>query len=143
MIHDQKQVIAINQSSTTNGATASGNIDRLGWDYVTIDVITTTSNNVTNNPSVLKLSHSDTTDATNFSDISGTVGDTDWTIPNAVTSGNWGVKFNVDCRALSRYIKVSVTPVTTQTITAVANLSKGTGAAIDATSSGADALVEV
>lgn len=142
-VHDQKQVIALNAASTTNAATATGVVDRLGWDYMTLDVITTTSNDTTNNPSVLKLQHSDTTDATNYADISGTVGDSDWTIPAAVTSGNWGVKFNVDCRALSRYIRVQVSPVTTQTITAIANLSKGAGAAIDATSSGANALIEV
>jgi len=142
-VSDTKQVIAINQASTTNAATATGNIDTLGWDYVTIDVITTTSNNVTNNPSVLKISEADTTDATNFSDVTGTRGDTDWTIPNSVTSGNWGIKFNIDCKARKRYLKVTVSPVTTQTITAIANLSKGDEGAIDATSSGANALVEM
>ena len=75
-----KQVIAISQASTTNAATASGNIDTLGYDFVTIDVIASTSNDTTNNFSVLKLSESDTTDATNFSNISGFVGDTDFTI---------------------------------------------------------------
>lgn len=143
MINDSKQVIAIDQASTTNGATASGNIDRLGWDYVQIDVITSTSNDTTNNPSVLKLMHGDTTDATNLSNISGTVGDSDFTIPNAVTSGSWGVRFNVDARALSRYIQVQVSPTTTQTITAIASLSKGETAAVDATSAGVQALVEV
>ena len=142
-VHDTKQVIAISQASTTNGATATGVIDRLGWDYLSLDVITSTSNDTTNNPSVLKLQHSDTTDATNYSDISGTVGDSDWTIPAAVTSGNWGVKYNVDCRELSRYIRVLVSPTTTQTITAIANLSKGAEAAIDATSANVKALVEV
>ena len=143
MINDSKQVIAIDQASTTNGATASGNIDRMGWDYVQIDVITSTSNDVTNNPSVLKLMHGDTTDATNLSNISGTVGDSDYSIPNAVTSGSWGVRFNVDARALSRYIQVQVSPTTTQTITAIASLSKGETAAVDATSAGVQALVEV
>jgi hypothetical protein len=84
-VNDQKQVIAINAASTTNANTATGVVDRLGWDYMTLDVITTTSNDTTNNPSVLKLQQSDTTDATNYADISGTVGDTDWTIPAAVT----------------------------------------------------------
>jgi hypothetical protein len=143
MINDTKQVIVIDQSSTTNAATASGNIDTLGWDYVSIDVITSTSNAVSNNPSVLKLGESDDTVVSNFANISGTVGDSDWTIPNSVTSGSWGVKFNVDCRAVKRYIKVSVSPVTTQTITAIANLSKGDGGAIDATTAGVKALVEV
>ena len=139
----QKQVIAINQASTTNAATASGNIDTLGYDFVTIDVITTTSNAVTNNPSVLKLSESDDTVVTNFANISGAVGDTDFTIANALTQGNWGMKFNVDCRGRKRYIKVSVSPVTTQTITALANLSKGDEAPVSTTDAGVYNLVEI
>lgn len=137
-----KQVIAINQASTTNGGTASGNIDTLGYDAVTIDVITTTSNDTTNNPSVLKLSESDDTVVTNFADISGFVGDTDFTIPAAVTSGDWGVKFNVDLTGRKRYLKVSVSPVTTQTITAVANLFNGDESPTDATGGNVKALVE-
>lgn len=137
-----KQVIAINQASTTNGATATGNIDTLGYDFATIDVITTTSNDTTNNPSVLKLSESDDTVVTNFADVSGMVGDTDFTIPAAVTQGNWGMKFNVDLRGRKRYLKVSVTPVTTQVITAVANLSNGDEGPVDATGTGTKVLVE-
>lgn len=138
-----KQVIAINQASTTNAGTASGNIDTLGYDYVTIDVITTTSNDTTNNPSVLKLSESDDTVVTNFANISGAVGDTDFTIPASVTSGDWGVKFNVDCRARKRYIKVSVSPLTTQTITAIGNLWKGDEAPVNTTDANVKALVEL
>lgn len=139
----QKQVIAINQTSITNAGTASGNIDTLGYDFVTIDVVTTTSNAATNNPSVLKLSESDDTIVTNFSDISGAVGDSDFTIANAVTSGNWGVKFNVDTRARKRYIKVSVSPTTTQVITAIANLSKGGESPTDTTGANVNNLVEL
>ncbi len=137
-----KQIIAINQASTTNAATASGNIDTLGYDYVTIDVITTTSNVVSNNPSVLKLAESDDTVVTNFADVSGFVGDTDFTIPDSVTSGDWGMKFNVDCRARKRYLKVSVSPLTTQVISAIANLHRADEAPITATKAGVQALVE-
>jgi len=139
-----KQVIAISQASATNAATATGQIDTLGFDYVSIDVITATSNAVSNNPSVLKLSESDTTDATNYSDITEFVGDGTggFTIPNSVTSGNWGVKFNVDLRAKKRYLKVSVSPVTTQVITAIANLSKAKSAPVNTTDANVKALVE-
>lgn len=138
-----KQVIAINQASTTNAATASGNIDRLGYDYATIDVITTTSNAVTNNPSVLKISESDDTVVTNFSDVSGAVGDSDFTIPNAVTQGDWGVKFGIDLRGRKRYLKVSLSPVTTQSVTAIANLFKGDEGPDSAADANVKALVEV
>jgi hypothetical protein len=109
-INDQRQVIVINDTGVTNGETATGNVDTLGWDFVTIDLLTSTSNTASNNLSVLKLSECDTTDGA-FVDVDGTVGDDDFTIPNAVTQGNWGVKFNVDCRARKRYLKVTVTPV--------------------------------
>lgn len=142
MVPASKQVIAISQSSATNGATASGNIDTLGYSFMTVDVITSTSNDTTNNPSVLKLSHSDDTVVTNFSDISGTVGDTDWTIPASVTQGNWGVKFNVSLNGIKRYVKVSVSPVTTQTITAIANLHKGDVAPANSTDAGVVALIQ-
>lgn len=136
-----KQVIAINQASTTNAATASGNIDTLGYDYAIIDVITTTSDAVTNNPSVLKLSESDDTVVTNFANVSGFVGDTDFTIPNSVTSGDWGVQLRVDLRARKRYLKVSVSPLTTQNISAIANLFKGERLPVNTTTANVKALV--
>lgn len=124
---DFKQVIVISQASTTNAATASGNIDTLGYDWATIDVITATSDSTSNNPSVLKVAESDDTVVTNFADITALVGDGvgGFVIPNAVTAGNWGVKLNVDCRHRKRYLKVSVSPTTTQVITCIANLSRG------------------
>lgn len=137
-----KQSIIINQASTTNAGTATGYVDTLGADFVTIDVITTTSNNVTNNPSVLKVTESDDTYVSNSSAITGLTGDTDFTIPNAVTSGDWGVKFNIDCRARKRYLHVSVSPVTTQTITAIANLGKMGEAPVSTASANVKALVE-
>lgn len=138
-----KQAIVINPASTTNGGTATGYVDTLGADFVTIDVITTTSNNVTNNPSVLKVTESDDTVVSNASAITGLTGDTDFTIPNAVTEGNWGVKFNIDCRARKRYLHVSVSPVTTQTITAIANLGKMGEAPVNTATASVKALVEV
>ena len=139
----RKCVLAINQLSTTNGATTTGVIDTLGYDFAEIDVIATSSNNVTNNPSVLKLSESD--DATTYTDVSGFVGDTDFTIPAVYTNtaSDWKVKFSVDCRPRKRYLKVSVTPITTQILTAIANLHKGDEGPNSATDASVDALVEV
>lgn len=138
-----KQVIAISQTSATNGETVTGNIDTKGFDFLSIDVITSTSNNVTNNPSVLKLSESDTTDVSTFANISGAVGDTDFTIPASVTSGNWGVKFNVDLVGRKRYLKVSSTPVTTQTFTVIGNLFKGVNSPSTSTVADVKALVNL
>jgi hypothetical protein len=44
-----KSAIVISPTSTTNAATTTGTLDTLGYDYVVIDVMTTTSNNATNN----------------------------------------------------------------------------------------------
>jgi len=142
-----KKVLAINGASTTNAATATGTIDRLGFDYAVIDVCLTTSNNVTNNPSVLKISESDTTDATNFSDIGVFKGDdtTDgFTIPNAQTAGITGpfVTFNVDLTGRKRYLQVDVSPLTTQIVTVLAQLGRGKEMPADAADHNALALVQ-
>lgn len=138
-----KQVIAINQASTTNAATATGNIDTYEFDYATIDIIATTSNDTTNNPSVLKLAECDTTVVTSFADITAFVGDGagGWTIPAAVTSGDWGVKFNVDLRGRKRYLRVSISPLTTQSFTAIANLFRGDELPVNSTKAGVKAIV--
>lgn len=137
-----KQVIAISQVSTTNAATATGIIDTLGFDRATIDVIMSTANVVSNNPSVFQLLDSDDTVVTNAATVSGFVGDTDWTIPDGNTDTNWGVKFNVDCRGRKRYLRLAISPVTTQVITAIANLYKADEAPVSATNAGVEALVE-
>ena len=137
-----KQVIAIAQVSTTNAATATGVIDTLGFSYCSIDTIMATSNAVSNNPTVFDLLESDDTVVTNAVTVSGFIGDTDWTIPNCVTSGNYGIKFNVDCRGRKRYLRVRISPLTTQVITCIANLSLGEQSADDTTSAGVKAIVE-
>jgi len=144
MLPQGKQVICIAQSSTTNAATATGNIDTLGFDFCTLDVIMATSNDTTNNPTVFKLQESDDTTVTNFADITAFVGDGTggWTIPAAVTSGNWGAKFNVDLRGRKRYLRLSISPLTTQVITAIANLYRGDEAPVNTTDADVKALVE-
>ena len=127
-----KAAVVINDSGVTNGETATGNIDTLGFDWMKLDVMMTTSNDTTNNPSVLKLSESDDTVVSNFANISGLVGDTDFTIPAADTSNSDIYTFNVDLRGRKRYIKLSVTPVTTQGVHAIANLGLGDEAPVSA-----------
>ena len=140
-----KQVIVISQASTTNAATATGNIDTQGYDYATIDVIMATSNDTTNNPTVFKLAECDTTVVTSFANITAAVGDGTggFTIPAAVTSGNWGMKFNVDLRGKKRYLKLSISPLTTQVITAIANLFRGDELPVDTTKANVKALVNL
>ena len=144
MLPATKQVIVISQASTTNAATASGNVDRLGFDFASIDILMATSNDTTNNPTVLKLAQSDDTVVSNFADITAFVGGGSggFTIPDSVTTGDNTYKMNVDCRGLKRFLKLSISPLTTQVITSIANLSRGDTAPTTITSANVLALVE-
>lgn len=132
MRNPSKTAVIISPASYTNGATATGNVDTLGFDRAKIAVSMSTSNTVSNNPSTFNLLESDDTTATNFATVSGYVGDTDWTIPNAVTAGNWAVQLNVDLRGRKRYLRLAVTPLTTQVIAATAELTAGDEAPVAA-----------
>lgn len=135
-----KSLIAISPTSTTNGATTTGSIDTLGYDFAVIDVMATTSNNTTNNFSVLTLAEGDTTAA--YTAVS--TGDTDFTIPAADTASAAVVaQFRVDLRARKRYLKLSASPVTTQTIWSQAQLFRGDAAPVAAADAGADVLVDI
>lgn len=138
-----KSTVVLNDTQVTNGETVTANLDTLGYDWCTLDVYMSTSNDTTNNPSTLKLGESDDTVASNFADITKFKGDdaNGFTIPNAVTEGNWITKFNIDLRGRKRYLRLTATPLTTQQITAIANLGRG-DEAFDAAADEVKALVE-
>jgi hypothetical protein len=142
---NSKTMVMLQTTSATNGETVtSQNLDTRGFDVVHIDVIQTTSNNVTNNPSVFRLQEADTTDASNFANVSGFVGDTDWTIPNVGTNTATisSYKLKVDVRHKKRYLRLLISPVTTQSFTAVANLFGGEIVPTNAAAANVSALVE-
>jgi hypothetical protein len=141
--------LAIASASVTNGATATataidtsppGSVGKAK--HMTVDLALTTADVVSNKPSVLKLQHSDITDATGYSDISGFVGGTDFTIPNADTSNPNLYKLNVNLIGKKRYIKVAISPRTTQTVLGLANLFWTSEAPSTAAKAGVLALVE-
>ena len=144
MLSQPKAVLALATTSVTNAGTATGVVDTLGYSRLSLDVLQTTSNAVTNNLSVCKLSESDTTDATNYSDITKFVGDGagGFTIPAADTSNSQLYKFNLDLKGRKRYIKFTGSPVTTQSLTAIANLTRGENDPITAATAGVALLVE-
>jgi hypothetical protein len=139
-----KTVIALAPASTTNGATQTANIDTLGYDLLSLDLCGTTADVVSNKYSVCKLSESDTTDATNFSDITKFVGGGvgGFTLANANTSSPYAVKFNLDCSYRKRYVKVTVSPRTTQTVWAHAMLQRGEQTPVTAADANVNTLVE-
>lgn len=141
--------VALASASFTAAATATGlAIDTapagMRARSLTLDVVMTSADVVSNTPSVLKLQHSDTTDATNFSDATGFVGGTDFTIPNSLTSaGAHNVfRFNIDLRGRRRYWRFLTSPRTTQTIFATANLGRLEQAPYNAAKANVLALIE-
>lgn len=141
-----KSVLALATSSTTNGATATALVDTLGFNHLDLNVHMTTADSTTNVVTTLKLSESDDTVATNFADISkfvaGGTGGFTKPAPNTTTTTPNLYKFLVDLRGRKRYLKVTVTPPTTQSITIWGDLHRGAKAPVTAADAGGIALVE-
>lgn len=134
-----KSEIVISPTATTNAATTTGTLDTLGFDFAVIDVCSTTSDDTTNNFSVLTLSEGDTTSS--YAALK--TGDTDFTIPAADTSVDEVVaQFRVDLRARKRHLKLTVSPVTTQTIWATAQLYRADELPVTAAKANVAVLVD-
>ncbi len=112
---------------TGTGLTAAGttsnvlNVDCLDADYCVVDVIMGTQDTTSHIPGTLKISQGETTDTSNHTNIAGCLGGTDFTAIGQTTTENI-YRFNIDTRVKSRYLKVTVSPGTTQEIAIVANL---------------------
>lgn len=122
--------LPIFQSSGTASQVLTGVVDRLTTgglaDYVEFTVMLPTGDVVSNKPTALKLSESD--DATTYADVTGFVGGTDFAIPNVITSASNIVRpyamLGVDCKARKRYLKITITPATTQVVNVLAQLGR-------------------
>jgi hypothetical protein len=127
-LQKSKSVVSILATGATNGETVTANIDTLGYNAASIDVILGTSNTASNNPSTLKLSESDDTVVTNFADITAFVGDGTggFTIPTMSTAAENVSRFDVDLRGRKRYLRLTLSPVTTQAAIMAARLYRGT-----------------
>ena len=126
MIHSQneKSVVMINPASVASTATATGYVDTLGFNYLSIDVVLDSVAAATNNPATFNLQEGTITNPTSQTNITGGVGDTGWTVPNMDTSDPTIVRFDVDLTDRERYITLDITPTVTQIIGAVARLGR-------------------
>lgn len=150
MIHAQntKTVLVIQPQSVASTATATGNIDTLGFRYCAVDFCLD-SNAATTAPIALKLTESDDTVATNFAAIATFTGGTatstsaGFVIPAAVTAADQkaSVRMHVDLRGRKRYLKASLTPGTTNTCTIIAHLWRAEEAPNSAAEYGANAFI--
>jgi hypothetical protein len=121
-------------------------IDRLGYEYVSLDVGQEPWANAGYTSqaafTVLKLSESD--DNSSYSDVTAFVGGGTggFTIPTpTATAGDVVVRMDVDCRGKKRYLKVTATPYTTGTVYTVARLGKGNDGPVSASAKGVNATV--
>lgn len=124
-------------------ATHSHEIDTLGFKYASIDVCFEKVAAAGTNSAVAlvcKLQHGDTTSS--YSDLTGYVGGTSFTIPTpANTSADTVVRFDVDLRGRRRYLKVMATGNATGSVYSVARLGKPEDGPDTAAEKGANAAV--
>jgi hypothetical protein len=109
---NQKVVASMDTATTASSGTATLTIDRLDYDHASIAVVRA-SNSATGFATVLKVQESD--DNSTFSDVTAFVGGGTggFTIPTVSnTNAAAIVKFDIDCRAKKRYLKVLYTPTT-------------------------------
>jgi hypothetical protein len=122
--HLEASKTVVGSTVTSAAGTATLTIDRLGYDYVSIDVAvavsTTPANTAASILNVLTLSQGDT----------NTAGASVYTVAApaasvAVTNQPSVVRLDVDLRGKGRYVKVDATPATSLATTIVARLGKG------------------
>ena len=113
-------------ASVAANATHTHEIDTLGYEYVSIDVVYSPFTAATSNAApVLRLTQHDVT-GTGQTNISGYVGGTDFTVAAGATTGAVGYvqRFNVDMRGRRRYLTLYTSPGNTVGVTSVARLGR-------------------
>ena len=144
MIHSQfeKELNLILPVSGSAAATYAPTFDVLGYDYATVIVqFASTGTSATDNPSVLLISEATTSNGS-FTNVSGFVGDTDYTIPVSLTaSSGMLVKLCVNTAYRQRYLKLSMTLGAAALISATARLSRAAQAPNTAAKQNVEALV--
>lgn len=143
MIHAQadKSVLVITPVSVATNATATGNIDCLGFDYCSIDIALASHST---SPTVLDLMESDDTNASNFATVSPFTGGTGFTIPAAPGTNASNVlliRFDVDLKPRKRYLRVRTTSGAATLASVTARLSRAEQAPTTDAGKGCDEVV--
>lgn len=130
MIGDMKPVVFFRDTSTTNAATASGTVDTLGYKSIHITMRHSTSNSTSNKWTVCQLSECDTSNGTFVTNASWTGGTATSTsvgfvIPAAHATLTQLFMMHVDLRGRKRYLKLAVSPATTEIVGADGLLDRG------------------
>lgn len=142
-LENSKSVTQIGTADTATNATAQHSVDTLGFEVASVDVIFEPVAAAGTNSAVaiaLKLQEGDTT--ASYSDVSGFVGGTDFTIPTpGNTSDSNVVRFDVSLRGRRRYLNVYATPNAASVIASNVRLGKGEDGPSSATEKGVKAAV--
>jgi hypothetical protein len=134
MLHSQMEKVVSAVPTAVGSSAVALTIDTLGWDHASVTVLRA-SNASTVFASVLKIEHSD--DNSSYSDLSGFVGGTDFTIPVVSDTASAAVvKLDVNTQAKKRYLKVTATPAVSVNTVVTARLSRGENAPATASEAG-------
>ena len=122
MIHAQNVKVVASVPASVGSSAVTLTIDSLGYDYASVTVLRA-GNASTVFASVLKVEESDDNSA--YSNVTGLVGGTDFTIPAVSDTASAAiVKLDVDTKARKRYLKVSYTPGASATVAITGRLSR-------------------
>lgn len=136
MIYAQTtKIVALEPASYTAASTATLQVDRLSYDYLSIDVQLGSVSNASNVPTAIYLAESDVTNSSTFATIAGSSQTSNVTaLP---TTGVTLVRWDVTCvSARKRYINVVVSPQATEVLAIDANLSRPESLPVTATARG-------
>ena len=123
MIHSQMEKVLASVPTAVGSSAVTLTIDSLGYDYASVSVLRA-SNASTVFASVLKVEESD--DNSTYSNVTGLVGGTDFTIPTVSDTASAAiVKLDVDTKSRKRYLKVTATPAVSVNTVVSARLSRG------------------
>lgn len=129
------------ETSVALNATHSVEIDTLGFNHASIDVLFspfTSATGPTTAATVLRVAQSDVAGSGQVN-VSGFVGGTDFTVAAGVTATagvGYAHRFDIDLKGKKRYLTVYATPASTCGVITTARLSKGEAGPVDATGKG-------
>ena len=129
------------ETSVALTATHSVEIDTLGFNHASIDVLFspyTSATGPTTAATVLRVAQSDVSGSGQVN-VSGMVGGTDFTVAagsTATASVGYAHRFDVDLRGKKRYLTVYATPASTCGVITSCRLSKGEAGPVSATDKG-------
>lgn len=129
------------EASVTLAATHSVEIDTLGYNHASIDVLFspfTSASGPTTAATVLRVAQSDTS-GSGQTNISGMVGGTDFTVAAGVTATagvGYAHRYDIDLKGKKRYLTVYATPASTCGVVTTCRLSKGEAGPVSASDKG-------